>query len=383
MRRGIVGCCALLAVHLCGGEASAQAAPAVAQQAQAVVSPEVHADRRVTVRLRAPAAAEVVVTGEITEGGAPIPMARDGDGVWTATIGPLGPDIYTYAFRVDGVNTPDPQNPWIKTVAATGLASQVQVPGDAPQYYDARPVQHGLVSMLNYHSSALGVPRTAWVYTPPGYEASGETYPVLYLLHGGGDTEPGWVLTGRANFILDNLIADGRARPMVVVMPNAHARPTIGVGPAAQAAAGATFEQDLLRDLMPTVERTFRVSRDPDERAMMGLSMGGGITLRTGLNHPDKFRWIVGLSSALGAADPAETFAGFLADPAAANQQLRLLYLAIGEEDALPNFVAQNQRLSDALTRAGIRHTFRVTEGGHWWRLWRRDLYEVAPLLFR
>ena len=356
-----------------------------------IVSAEVHADRRVTVRLLAPRADSVHLTGEILDGRRPVALTRDSAGVWSVTVGPLAPDVYTYAFNVDGVNTPDPLNPYVKTVASSGLATQVEVPGDGPQYYDARPVPHGLVSILQYDSRTLGVPRTAWVYTPPGYTQGSTRYPVLYLLHGVGDTEVGWVLTGRANVILDNLIADGKARPMVVVMPLGHPRPSIGLGPNAAAQGepmaglgpdmrAAQVGKDLLEDLMPLVERTFRVSRDPDQRGIMGLSMGGAQTLRIGLNNLDTFHWVVGLSSALVGDDVVGPFASVLADAVTVNRKLKLFHVTIGKDDFL---LAGNRRFAEALTKAGITHTYREGEGAHTWRVWRRNLYEIAPLLFQ
>ena len=355
------------------------------------VSPEVNADRSVTVRVLAPKADSVRLTGEILNGGRSPVFTRDSAGVWSGTVGPLPPDVYTYAFNIDGVNVPDPQNPYIKTVAATGHATQVEVPGDGLQYYDARPVPHGVVSILQYESSALAVPRTAWVYTPPGYTDTRDRYPVLYLLHGAGDTENGWVLTGRANQILDNLIADGRARPMVVVMPLGHPRqsvglaalnmrpsdPMAGLGPDMRT---AEFSSDLTRDLMPRVEKSFRVSNRADERAIVGLSMGGAQALRIGLSNLDTFHWVVGLSSALVGDSVAAPFASILSDSTRVNRSLKLLYLTIGRDDGL---VTGNRALDAALTKGGVKHTYREGEGAHTWRVWRRNLYDVAPLLFQ
>jgi enterochelin esterase family protein len=378
---------ALMAEPRAGDGALAQGPP----RRPRVVSPEVHADRRVTVRLLAPRADTVRLTGEILDGGRPTALTRDSAGVWSITVGPLAPDVYTYAFDVDGVNVPDPLNPYVKTVASAGLATQVEVPGDGPQYYDARPVPHGMVSVVQYDSKALGVPRAAWVYTPPGYAEGRARYPVLYLLHGVGDTEAGWVLTGRANVILDNLIADGKARPMVVVMPLGHARPSIGLGahPAALSEPmvglgpdmrSAQIGKDLLEDLLPLVERTFRVARDADGRGIMGLSMGGAQALRIGLANLDTFRWVVALSSALVGDDVAGPFAAVLGDAATANRKLKLLHVTIGRDDFL---LAGNRTLAEALTKAGVRHTYREEEGAHTWRVWRRNLRDVAPLLFR
>jgi len=358
-----------------------------------VVSPEVHADRRVTLRILAPRADSVRVTGEIiTDRAAPSAMARDSSGVWSLTVGPLAPDVYTYAFTVDGVHTPDPLNGYAKTGPGGifPLSSQVEVPGDGPQYYDARPVPHGVVSIVQYDSKALGVPRRALVYTPPGYAAGSRAYPLLVLMHGIGETEVDWVLTGRANQILDNLIAEGRAVPMVVVMPFGLARQSVGLGPVPNPLPGepmrgdpfafAAIERDLLGDLLPLVEKGFRVSRRAEERAIMGLSLGGAQALRIGLNNLDRFRTVVGLSAALVEQDPATGYAALFANPAAANARLRRLHITIGADDRL---IAGNRAFVERLTKAGVRHTFHVGEGGHTWRVWRRNVYDIVPTLFK
>jgi len=386
-RRGLVAL-VMLAFVLDSNDALSQGGP---QRGPRFVSPEVHADRSVTVRVLAPKADSVRLTGEILNGGRSPAFTRDSTGVWSATVGPLPPDIYSYAFNIDGVNVPDPQNPYVKTAAASGLATQVEVPGDGPQYYDARSVPHGIVSIFQYESSSLGVSRTAWVYTPPGYSATSTRYPVVYLLHGVGDTETGWVLTGRANQILDNLIADRRARPMVVVMPLGHPRQSVGIAalntrPADPMGAlgpdmrAAEFGNDLMQDLMPRVEKSFRVSSRADDRAIVGLSMGGAQTLRIGLANLDKFHWVVGLSSALVGDSVAAPFANMLSDSAKVNRALKLLYLTIGKDDGLAR---GNRAFDAALTSAGIRHIYREGEGAHTWRVWRRNLNDIAPLLFQ
>ena len=358
-----------------------------------VVSPEVHPDRRVTLRILAPSADSVRITGEIVTDPRATPAARrDSSGVWSATLGPLEPDVYTYAFVVDGVHTPDPANGYAKTGpgGAFPLSSQVEVPGDGPQYYDARPVPHGLVSILHYASRALGVPRRALVYTPPAYGSGGRAYPLLVLMHGIGETELDWVLTGRANLILDNLIADGKAAPMVVVMPFGLARQSVGVGPVPNPLPGepmrgdpfayAAIERDLLEDLLPEVERRFRVSGRAEDRAIMGLSLGGSQAMRIGLNNLDRFRSVVALSAAFVEQDPATGYAELLASPAAANARLRRLHITIGRDDWL---LPGNEKFAAALRKAGVRHTFSVGDGGHTWRVWRRNLRDILPMLFR
>jgi enterochelin esterase family protein len=269
----------------------------------------------------------------------------------------------------------------------------VEVPGDGPQYYDARPVPHGLVSMLQYDSKAVGAPRRALVYTPPGYATGQGTYPMAVLMHGIGETEVDWVMAGRANQILDNLIAEGRARPMVVVMPLGHARASVGLGPVPTMKPGepmrgdpfayATIERDLLEDLLPAVEREFRVSRVPDDRAIMGLSLGGSQAVRIGLNRLDRFRWIAGFSAAFVEADPATGFTRVLADVAdvaGTNRQVRMLRLMIGDGDWL---LAGNRTFAERLAKAGVRHELVVEPGRHEWRLWRKHLHDILPLLFQ
>jgi enterochelin esterase-like enzyme len=395
------------------------AAPAGAQggrgggapQGPQVVSPQVNPDRSVTVRLLAPRATEVTVTGEILNGGQPVAMTKGADGIWTASIGPLPPDVYTYIFNIDGVSAPDPRNPWVKLVSGTGLASQVQVNGDGPQYYDARPVPHGLVQIMTYESKALGgATRQAYVYTPPGYTQGNTRYPVLYLLHGGGDLDPGWVMTGRANFILDNLIADKQARPMIVVMPLARGGGSLGVGPngltpgnsgpgnpagrgagpaggrgaAAPApppapAALQAFAQDFFGDLMPMVERTFRASTRPEDRAIAGLSAGGAATINTAFSRPELFRSIV-IMSAGGGQNLEASYPRFFGNNAAAAKQMKLIWLGVGDEDFA---LAGTKAIDDVMTKHGITHSYTVTKGRHEWRLWREHVKMFVPLLFR
>jgi enterochelin esterase-like enzyme len=379
------------------------------QQGPQVVSPQVNADRTVTLRVLAPKATEITITGEILNGSQPKPMTKGEDGIWTTSVGPLPPDVYTYAFNIDGVNTTDPRNPWVKLVSSTGLASQVEVPGDGPQYYDSKPVPHGLVQIMTYESKATGATRQAYVYTPPDYTRTNTKYPVFYLLHGGGDLDPGWVMTGRANIIMDNLIAEKKAVPMIVVMPLARGGGSLGLGPAgmspgtaaagnvvpgagrgAPPAAGAPapppapaamqpFAQDFVGDLLPAIEKTFRVSTRPEDRGIGGLSAGGAATINTAFSRPDLFRYVVILSA--GAPQNLEAaYPKFFGNGAAAAKQMKMIWLAVGDGD----FALQGTKtLDEVLTKNGIKHSFKITEGRHEWRLWRPHLYEFAQLLFR
>jgi enterochelin esterase-like enzyme len=382
-------------------------------QGPVVVSPQVNADRSVTLRLLAPKATEVNVTGEILNGAQPAPMTKGADGIWTATLPGVPPDVYTYAFNIDGVNTPDPRNPWVKLVSSTGLASQVQVPGDGPQFWDSKPVPHGLVQIMTYESKATGATRQAYVYTPPDYNRTTTRYPVLYLLHGGGDLDPGWSQTGRAHIIMDNLIAEKKARPMVVVMPLARGGGSLGVGPSGMApgiaaagnvvpgagrggapggapgaapaappapAALGAFAQDFIGDLMPTVEKTFRVSTRPEDRAMAGLSAGGAATINTTFSRPDLFRYIV-IMSAGGGQNLEALYPKFFGNGAAGAKQMKMIWVSVGDQDFALN---GSKAIDETMTKNGIKHSMLIRPGyRHEWRQWRQDLWEFAPQLFQ
>ena len=279
-----------------------------------VVSPEVRADGTITFRFSAPNAREVTLIGELD--GKTYPMTRNAAGVWEVTVGPWPPDVYNYQFRVDavegrgGVIAMDPVNPSVKLgFGGFPPANLVEVPGKSGlEFDDAKNVPHGSVRIETYHSTSLGVPRTVWIYTPPGYDTSRARYPVFYLLHGSGNIESSWMLTGRANLIMDNLIAEGRAKPMIIVNPLGYARQGVGLGPevtpaapappAPPASAGDTpFAQDLLKDVIPFVEKNFRTMSGADNRALGGLSMGGGQTIAIGFSHPDTFHSLVVMSA--------------------------------------------------------------------------------------
>jgi enterochelin esterase-like enzyme len=353
----------------------------VAQRPTPLVSPEVHPDRTVTLRLNAPKASEVILGGNITID-KPMPMMKDEKGVWSRTVGPLDPDIYEYSFQVDGVATSDPVNRYTRVAAGNATtSSQVEVPGDSSLFYDSRAVPHGEVHINLYESKAMGVTRTVWVYTPPGYEKGNARYPVLYLFHGAGGNENNWVTVGRANIILDNLIADGKAKPMLIVMPLARAEQSNGVGPHQPVQDRTAFEKDLLGDIIPLIEKTYRVSTQADQRAIAGLSAGGAATLNIGLRHPEMFHWVAAMSSALGVqgSNLSQQFSDVLNDSARLNKNLRLLWISCGTDDTL---FAANQQFAKLLTDHGVKNSFRPEPGAHWFRVWRKDLYNLAPMLF-
>ena len=340
---------------------------------------EVHPDRTVTFQLRAPDAADVKLSGDFLP--AAQALKKGADGTWSITVRPLNPAVYNYSYIVDGVSVLDPVNPMIKA-GDRSSQSMFEVPADKPAPYDMQPVVHGTVHINWYASKSLGVPRGMYVYTPPGYEHSKAKYPVLYLLHGSGDTESGWVTVGRANLILDNLIAAGKAKPMIIVMPYGRPQQAVTLGPsrAQPQAAGNGFENDLLQDVIPFVEKLYRVSARPDHRAIAGLSMGGGQALQVGLGHLDTFHSVGAFSAAGRSQNYEETYKGVFADPAASNKKLKLFYIACGKADRL---FAGSQSLHEALDKRQIKHTFVASEEGHVWRNWQNYLVDFTPQLFR
>jgi len=388
MNKSVPAIAALLAGAMYSQTSPRSGRPAIETPVNALRSPEVNADRTVTLRFRAPGATAVDVAGEVMMGKGPQHMTKDADGLWTATVGPLAPGIWSYNFRVQGIDIPDPSNPSIKPVPpGLPITSFVEVPGESPAFYDAQRVPHGEVRIVTYESKAMGVTRFLWIYTPPGYDRSSARFPVLYLLHGNGETQDGWVANGRANFILDNLIAEGKARPMVIVMPQGHALQAAGVAPLVRIAGETTmyserFPKDLLEDVIPLVEKNYRAIPDADHRAIAGLSMGGGQALAIGLAHQDLFHYVLGYSAAISAQfmDADEVFRSALANPVAINKNLRLLWLSCGKQDFLYD---ANRRFAESLQDKGVKVTLRETEGAHVWSVWRNNLHESAALLFR
>jgi enterochelin esterase family protein len=262
----------------------------------------------------------------------------------------------------------------------SGSASMFEVPGEAPAIYDWQSVPHGTVHVNWYRSNTLDVPRRIDVYTPPGYETSKTTYPVLYLLHGSGDTETGWTNCGKADMILDNLIAAGKAKPMIVVMPYGRARRDVYLGPINGTPDATAFEGDLLKDVIPFAEKMYRTSGKADDRAIAGLSMGGGQAMRIGLHHTDLFHAVGLFSAGVRNVNYEEQYKDLLADAAATNKKMKVLYIACGKTDSL---FAGAQQFHEALEKHGVHHKFVASEEGHVWRNWRDYLAELTPMLFR
>ncbi len=344
-----------------------------------VTSPEVLSDRRVTFRLRAPKATEVTISGEWAR--QPQALARDEHGVWSVTVGPLAPEIYGYGFNVDGLRIADPVNPALKPMRSP-TTSILELPGQPPLIHDFQNVPHGTVRHHWYASKSLGVRRSLHVYTPPGYDNETKTrFPVLYLLHGSGDNDATWAVLGRAHVIVDNLLAQGKVKPMIVVMTDGHAFiPHLGGGatPNLTSRNVEDFGRDLLEDVLPFIEAEYRAKKERTQRAIAGLSMGGGQSLTVGLNHVELFAWVGGFSTFL--RNPETIIAKTLADPKGTNEKLKLLWIACGKEDRL---MEQAEQMSALLKGKDIHHQFLATEGNHSWPVWRRYLADFAPLLFR
>jgi enterochelin esterase-like enzyme len=299
--------------------------------------------------------------------------------VWSITLGPFDPSIYIYSFTVDGLAIADPMNPRIKLRASTS-ASMVEVADDPPAFWEPRDVPHGAVE-INWEKSKVihGETRAIWIYTPPGYEKGAGRYPVLYLLHGSNDTAAGWTMAGDANFVLDNLLSEKKITPMIVVMPFGHATPFGAPTAPGEPGNDAVFEDYLLKDVLPTVEGKYRVAAGRQNRAIAGLSMGGGQSLKIGLGHLDLFSAVASFSGAI-PADFETRFGDLLKDPKTTNARLKALWIGCGRQDSL---FPRSKNLSELLTGREIKHTFREIDGVHNYTVWRKFLAEYSPLLFR
>lgn len=372
-----------------------------------LVSPEAQADRKIAFRLLAPKAESVRLTGSDIPGMGPgKDMTKNDQGIWEITIGPVEPGTYRYRFDLGGVAVIDPRNPSVSESNAN-VWSMVNVPG--AEFQDTKNVPRGAVGAVTYYSTALGKFRRMRVYTPPGYESGKGKFPVFYLLHDAGDCDDSWTSVGRAGFIIDNLIAAGKARPMVIVMPAGHTRQnTRFTPPPATGSGGAPppdeFAQDFVMDIMPYIEKHYRVLTDRNSRAIAGLSMGGAQTLNIALPNLEKFAYIGVYSSGLfnafmraprpGSprpapdAIPAITPAGEAwikqhqakLDDANLKKGLKLLWFATGKEDFL---LGITRGTLDLLKKHGFNPVYQETAGGHTWINWRNYLTEFAPQLFK
>ncbi|SFC84921.1 esterase [Spirosoma endophyticum] len=346
-----------------------------------VISPEVRDDHTITFRLKAPDAKQVLLTGGpillALAKKDPIPFRKDNDSLWTLTVGPVKPDIYVYKFIIDGVTVPDPNNTLTGFNDQPGY-SNVVVQGDGPAYYDAKPVPHGAVTRHIYHSDVLNGEREMYVYTPPGYSTK-KKYPVLYLVGGSGELASGWSLDGRANFIADNLIAEGKMVPMLIAMPNNQV--VHRTDPKHTEKTFPLFEDELKKQIIPFMDKTYSTRADRKGRALAGLSMGGRHTQLVGLKNLDLFSSFGVLSA--GDLETETVSAALLNDPAA-NQKVD--YLLVGQGTGEVATIGKRAvALHEALQKHNIKHDYYVGgDGAHDWGTWRHLLYyKLLPNLWR
>jgi enterochelin esterase-like enzyme len=344
--------------------------------------PTVNPDRTVTFHFPAPGAKEVLLD---LEGADAQPMTQGSDGVWTLTTAALAPELYGYGFRADGIAYLDPGNVSIKP-NLLGLQNEIEVPGPQPMDWDMQNVPHGVIHHHFYQSQTLGRQSDFFVYTPPDYNPK-KKYPVLYLLHGYSDDASGWTAVGRANVILDNLIAQNKIKAMIVVMP-------LGYGTMDMISHTWSAWQDkalvernfnqytqiLLNEVKPQAEKMYSISKDRKEHAIAGLSMGGGESLRTGLNHLDDFAYVGAFSSAVPDKDDFDRVFPNLASEVKKKDRLKLLWVACGTEDHL---ITPNRAFTGWLKEQQIPVTVIEIPGRHTWMVWRDNLIHFTPLLFQ
>jgi enterochelin esterase family protein len=355
-----------------------------------VRSPQVNADKTVTFRLVAPNAKDVKLSGQFEK--APVPLTRDANGIWSVTVGPVKPDIYPYNFIVDGTQIMDPSNvAFFPNERFKG--SLLDVPGDPALIHSLKNVPHGTVT-YEYYPSVEGTTGSLVVYTPPEYEKNTSAkYPVYYLISGTTDTEEAWFKVGRANLILDNLIAEGKAKPMIIVMPNGNVEARIaeqkgGLKPADPAdregeeavTRAKNFSKDLMDNVIPYIEKNYRVIANADNRAIGGFSRGGGETLRTGFLNFGKFSYICCYSAYLTNAEMEKEYKYVYENPTRTNSQLKLLWISVGNEDFL---YKQTVTFVDFLKSKNVNYKSLISTGGHTWMNTKLYLTETAPLLFK
>ncbi len=353
---------------------------ATAVSAQGIVSPEIHDNGTVTFRFSAPRAAKVELSGQFLSGN--LDMTRDANGVWSVTTPRITPDIYPYNFVVDGMQANDPNNPLLFPNERF-KGNLLDMPSDPPLIHAQQNVPHGRVSYRWYHSELLDLERPLLVYTPPGYDPQSDVkYPVLYLIHGMTDTHETWFKVGRMNDILDNLIAQGRAKPMIVVMPYANAAPALMEknGTAQTDVLGTDqFTREIINEIVPWTERNYRTETSAAGRAIAGFSLGGRQTLAAGLSHPEVFSHVCAFAPAIWGEGMAESFERDYA-PVAELRNLKLLWISCGVDDSL---YSGSQALEAVLKSKRIRHQTLYTPGGHTWMNCRIYLNEISQLLFK
>lgn len=339
-----------------------------AQRPPAISSPDVHADNTVTFRFYGPNARKVSLSGEFLKTNQL--LTKDNAGIWSITVGPIKPDIYPYNFVVDSIGVADPNNTNI-FANERFKRSIVEIPGSTPLVHALQNVPHGKVSYRYYKSGTLKTTRQLLVYTPPGFNPNGKTkYPVLYLIHGGSDTEETWTKVGRANLIADNLIAQKKAKPMIIVMPYGNVRP----------APMPDFTQDVTKDIIPFIEANYPVLTDSKNRAVAGFSVGGGQTLNIGLTNPDKFAYICSYAPYTATEEFKKNFTNWSPDAAALNKQLKLFTISVGTEDFLFEPVKKNIAF---FKEKNVKLETLIVPGGHTWMNCKLFLATSLPQLFK
>jgi enterochelin esterase family protein len=341
---------------------------AQAQRNPVVVSPEVHPNHSVTFRFSAKNAKQVLLEAQFLKD--KLPMQKDASGVWSVTVDPVKPDIYPYCFWVDDTQVTDPNNTAIFANERFKY-SLVDIPGDTPLIHSLQNVPHGKISYRYYNSKTLGTTRPLVIYTPPGFNVNGKTkYPVLYLIHGGSDTEETWTKVGKANLIADNLIAQGKAKPMIIVMPYGNVRPK----------SMPEFTPDVMNDVIPFVEANYPVLTDSQNRAIAGFSVGGGQTLNIGLTNTDKFAYVCAYAPYPETEEFRKNFANYAPDTEKMNKQLKLFTLSVGTEDFLFESVKKNIAM---FTEKGLKPVSYIVDGGHTWMNCKQYLATTLPQLFK
>ncbi len=353
-------------------------------------SPQVNPDKTVIFRYIAPGAKDVRLSAQFEKG--PVALTKDASGVWSVQAGPVKPDIYPYSFIVDGIQVMDPGNvDFFPNERFKG--SLLDVPGETPLIHSMRDVPHGTVT-YEYYPSVEGTTGSLVVYTPPAYEKNpSEKYPVFYLISGTTDTEEAWFKVGHANLILDNLIAEGKAKPMIIVMPYGNVEARIaeqksGLKPADPAGRESTdavtraktFGDDLVKNVITYIEKNYRAINNGDNRAIGGFSRGGGQTLRTAFGNMDKFSWICCYSAYLTPQEMESDYKHVSSDPRQTNNQLKLLWISVGDEDFLYTSTVE---FMDYLKSKNVTYKSLITSGGHTWMNTKVFLTETAQLLFQ
>ncbi len=355
-----------------------------------VRSPQINPDKTVTFRYSAPSAKDVKLSAQFEK--APLAMTKDARGIWSVTTGPVKPDIYPYSFIVDGIQVMDPMNMYFFPNERF-KGSLLDVPGDTPLIHSMQPVPHGTVT-YEYYPSSEGTIGTLVVYTPPGYDLNAsKKYPVFYLISGTTDTEEVFFKVGRVNLILDNLIAEGKAQPMIIVMPYGNVegriaeqkgglKPSDPMGRESEEAVtrAKTFENDLINNIIPYVEKNYRVIPDGENRAIGGFSRGGGQTLRAAFGNMDKFSHVCCYSAYLTTNEIESNYSQLIENPERTNKNYKLLWVSVGNEDRLYN---QTVEYMDYLKSKNIKYESLVTSGGHTWMNVKTFLAASVPLLFK